>query len=57
MKKKPLVWLRFNSTWWRIGAVWLGPWRVEWRRQFEYWVRYQFGPFYLLLARAARRGR
>jgi hypothetical protein len=23
-------------------------WRCEWRGRFEYWNRYQFGPFYVL---------
>lgn len=25
-----------------------GPWRIEWARKFEYWYRYQCGPFYVL---------
>lgn len=37
----------------RIGAVRIGfmlvcPWRLEWGRVFEYWDRYQCGPFYVL---------
>jgi hypothetical protein len=31
-----------------IGFLWNCPWRIEWRRRFEYWDRSQCGPFYIL---------
>ncbi len=33
----------------RPHFMWNCPWRIEWRRSFEYWDRCQFGPFYMLL--------
>lgn len=35
----------------RFGFMWNCPWRIEWRRPFEYWDRCQFGPFYALVGR------
>lgn len=31
-----------------FGFMWSCPWRVEWKRRYEYWHRSQFGPFYVL---------
>ena len=31
-----------------IGFQWDCPWRIEWKRPFEWWYRTQFGPFYYL---------
>ena len=35
----------------KLGFMWNCPWRIEWRRRFEYWDRCQLGPFYALLHR------
>jgi len=35
----------------RLGFMWNCPWRVELGRRFEYWRRYQVGPFYALVSR------
>lgn len=32
----------------KFGFMWNCPWRVQWKRRFEYWYRTQFGPFYAL---------
>ncbi len=32
----------------RVGFMLFCPWRVEMGRRFEYWDRYQIGPFYVL---------
>jgi len=32
----------------RIGFLWSCPWRLGWH-SFEYWTRYQCGPFYVLV--------
>ena len=32
----------------RFGFLWSCPWRIQ-RKRFEYWVRYQCGPFYCLV--------
>ncbi len=34
-----------------VGCYWRGPWRMEWRRRFQYWDRIQCGPFYVLVGR------
>ena len=31
-----------------FGFMWFCPWRIEWKRPFEYWYRSQLGPFYYL---------
>ena len=32
----------------RLGFMWNCPWRIEWKKPFEYWDRYQLGSFFLL---------
>lgn len=31
-----------------IGFMLLCPWRIQTGKSFEYWWRYQLGPFYVL---------
>lgn len=40
---------------WTLGFMWNCPWRLEGGRAFEYWTRYQCGPFYVLRAHRERR--
>lgn len=39
----------------KFGFQWNCPWRLEWARKFEYWYRYQCGPFYVLRYRRGDR--
>lgn len=32
----------------RFGFMWNCPWRLQWRKDFEFWSRTQVGPFYVL---------